>query len=123
MVLNEAETQILKSIVTSAHNASNYGYEVAVKGTIVDGASTILVSILALLITIYAIKIYRNWIPKQKELSTEAAYIWGVMYALVIYLASNFIFSMIFHDALMYIFAPEYVVVTKIMAGAAAVVT
>jgi len=123
MVLSDAELKVLTDGINSAHNVSSYGYEVAVKGTMIDGISVIVVSLLSLFITIYAAKKVNQWISVQHEFSKEGAICWSLVFLLVTYVLSYLIVYLIFHDALMYIFAPEYVVVTKIMAGAAAAIT
>lgn len=123
MVLSDAELKILTDGINSAHNVSSYGYEVAVKGTMIDGISIVIVAMLSLLVTIYTIKKINQWIKVQHEFSKEGAICWGILFSLVVYLLCNGIFYLILHDAFMYIFAPEYVVLTKIMAGATAAIT
>ena len=123
MVLSDAELKVLTDGINSAHNVSSYGYEVAVKGTIVDGLSILAISIFSLIITIYTIKKISNWSLVQHEFTKEGAICWDILFSLCVYLISYGIFYEVFHDALMYIFAPEYVVVTKIMAGATAAIT
>ena len=123
MVLSDAELKILADGINSAHNVSSYGYEVAVKGTMIEGISIIVISLLSLFITIYTAKKVNQWISVQHELSKEGAICWSLAFLLGIYVISYVIFYLVFHDALTYIFAPEYVVVTKIMAGATSVIT
>ena len=119
MVLSQTEIELAQQMMNSVHNVSSQGYEIAVRGTVISGLSDLVMVLLGIIVTIIFIKQYLKWIPNQDDLSESGAFCWGVVFSLAVFLVSAIGFNVIFHGILMSVFAPEYVVITKVLESAA----
>lgn len=123
MVLSGSELELVNGIVRGAQNVSTYGYEVMIKGTIVDGIASLICGIFTTIFTLLIAKKLYIWAKKDEE--SRPSYDKGFSYALaavgviVTLIALAMISSSVIYDPFMKIFAPEYIVVNKILEAAA----
>ncbi len=126
-VLSNEELNLLHGLVSGIQNTSTYGYEVAVKGTVIDGIATLVCGLTVIISTIYIGKKLLKWAKEADD--KRPTYDKGFPYAMaavgiiVTVLVLAISASYVIHDPFMQIFAPEYVVVKQILAAAANVAT
>lgn len=121
MVLSPEELNVLHGMMSAAGNVTSY--DVAVRGTVISGVSDLICSGIALIVA--AIFLYRfvNWIRSSTEADGEDkafGYIVGIMLSLVAMALVAGALDITIGSALMKIYAPEYIVINKIMEAATA---
>lgn len=121
--LSPDELSLLHGMVQAATNVTTYGYEVAVKGTVVNGIAS-LISMIITVIATYAVgRRFVNWANSEYKEHDEAfSYVIAAMGTICCLLVFAFIASCI-QDSIISIFAPEYVVIKQILATAASTAT
>ena len=118
MVLSPEEVTLLHGMVQTATNVTTYGYEVAIKGTMVNGIASLISLILVLISTTIVGSRMVNWARKVvSEGEDESIYI-GIFFGILIVLVIFSVVAASLQDSLIAIFAPEYVVVKQILAAA-----
>jgi len=123
-MLNPQELELLNGLLNGAQNASLYSYEVAVRGTAMDGAASLACNALSLVITLIAVKYLWQWLWKEGENDGDFAIIAIFIGIIGSFFAYAIIASIVWstlHDPMLAILAPEYVVINKILAAAAQV--
>ena len=119
MVLSPEEVTLLHGMVQTATNVTTYGYEVAVKGTVVDGIACLVCGIITILACIYVAKKSCKWAKEEEERTRDGfAYFMAFLAVVVVLIVVGAMCSIAIHDPFMKIFAPEYVVVNQILAAA-----
>jgi len=118
-VLSGQELDIFKGMVANAQNVSMYSYEVAVKGTVIDGIATLICGLISVIITVYCGYRFLKWAKRQNDGSEFLAII-GII---VVLMVSIFVTYIVIHDPFMQIFAPEYSVIKQLMKAAVNVAT
>ena len=112
---------MVSSIINGTQNVTAYSYEVAVKGTVADGAagmvSMLFGAAVAAITAYYCWNWCKNTDPVRRDISKEAGYIWSFILVAIMFVLSFLLFDGMFHNYLMCIFAPEYVVISKVLAG------
>jgi hypothetical protein len=127
MVLSSEELSLLHGLINGIQNTTTYGYEVAVKGTIVDGIATFVTGLITIIATIYVAKKMYTWAEiADKERPTYdkgfpyALAVVGVIAALLVFAIAS---GSVIYDPFMKIFAPEYIVIKQVLAAAASAAT
>lgn len=112
---------MVSSIINGTQNVTAYSYEVAVKGTVADGAagmvSMLFGAAVAAITAYYCWNWCKNTDPVKREISKESGYLWSFVLIVAMFAISTMVFDWMFHGYLMCIFAPEYVVISKVLAG------
>ena len=116
MVLSSEEMSVLHGLINAAGNVSTYSYEVAVKGTVVEGLASLSISILTVIITVIIGKYMMTWAKNQHDDGAYAFAGFGVLITLVLTYGGLFL---LLHGPIMSIGAPEYFVINKILSAAA----
>ncbi len=123
MTLGPEELAILHSISQTVTNTTSYGYEIAIKGTVIDGIANIVCGLILMIVGVYSAKKMLMWAKREEDASDSLSYVIAFIGIVVIFIASSLILTTWLHDPLMQIFAPEYVVVKEILKAAASVAT
>lgn len=123
MVLTSEELGIANGIMHSIQNTSTYGYEVAVKGTVVDGIASLICGIIVLAIGIYATKKMYAWAKEKDSESDGFSYVVAFFGVIATLIVASLTISCIIHDPFMKIFAPEYTVIKQVLEIAAKTAT
>jgi hypothetical protein len=121
MVLSQPEMEMLNHMLQGAQNVSVYSYEVAVKGTVIDGAATLLCTAIALIITIISGVFLLKAIKREGEKDIDSfapLFVIGIIALFVTYIIVHAAIWIGFHDALMNVYAPEYMVIKHILDAA-----
>jgi hypothetical protein len=116
MTLTSEEMSVLHGLINAAGNVSTYGYEVAVKGTVIEGAASLLISIIAVVATILVARKLLGWARSEGD---HEAYLWsgaGIILTLILAYIATYL---LLYNPIMSIGAPEYVVIDKILSAAA----
>lgn len=118
MVLSPEEVTLLHGMVQTATNVTTYGYEVAIKCTVVNGIASLISLIVVLIASAIVGSKMVNW-ARNAVKSGENETIWILVFfaMLVIFLIFAVIAGFL-QDSIIAIFAPEYVVVKQILASA-----
>ena len=116
MVLSTEEMNVLHGLINTAGNVSTYSYEVAVKGTVIEGAASLLISIIAIVATVIIAKKMFGWAKEQHDDGAYAIVGFGIIVTLIVAYGISFL---LLHGPIMSIGAPEYVVIDKILSAAA----
>ena len=113
--------EMIGSVVNGTKNVTSYSYEIAVKGTVVDGIAGMIAMlfgiIMAVIVAKYCWKWYKNYQPDGSGPGKEGAAIWSIIAVVFMGLSSAYVFDMLFHQYLICIMAPEYVVIGKVISG------
>jgi len=113
--------EMIGSVVNGTKNVTSYSYEIAVKGTVVDGIAGMIAMLFGIIMAVitakYCWKWYKNYQPDRSGMGREGAAIWSIIAVIFMGLSSAFVFDILFHQYLMCIMAPEYVVIDKVLSG------
>jgi hypothetical protein len=123
MVMSPEELTILHSIAQTVTNTTSYGYEIAIKGTVIDGIANIVCGLILIAVGLYSAKKIVIWAKREEDNSDGISYVLAFLGIVVIFAITSLILTTWIHDPLMQIFAPEYVVVKEILKAAASVAT
>ena len=121
MVLSPEELNVLHGMMSAAGNVTSYGYDVAVRGTVISGISDLICSGIALIVAVAFLYRFVNWVRTSEGVDGEdkaVAYVMGVVLAFVIFGVVAIMVDCTIGSALMKIYAPEYIVINKIMEAA-----
>lgn len=121
--LSPDELTLLHGMSQAATNVTTYGYEIAVKGTVITGIAN-LISIIITIIATYVIGCrFINWANNEYKIHDDGfVYVIAVLGIVVCLLIFGLISSCI-QDSIISIFAPEYVVIKQILATTANIAT
>lgn len=119
MVLSPEEVTLLHGMVQTATNVTTYGYEVAIKGTMVNGIASLISLVLVLISTTIVGSRMINWARKEVSEGEDETimYVFAFFAIFTVLLLFSLIAGVI-QDSIISIFAPEYVVVKQILAVA-----
>lgn len=127
MVLTSEELGIAQGIMHSIQNTSTYGYEVSVKGTVVDGIACLICGLITIIASYVVVKKLYEWAKKENEIKPKwdkgfpyLVALFGIMVAII---AIAIICNTTIYDPFMKIFAPEYTVIKQILEIAAKTAT
>jgi len=113
--------EMIGSVVIGTKNVTSYSYEIAVKGTVVDGIAGMIAMLFGIIMAVitakYCWKWYKNYRPDISGTGKEGAAIWSIIAVVLMGLSSAFVFDILFHQYLMCIMAPEYMVIGKVLSG------
>lgn len=124
MVLNSEELSLLHGLVNGIQNTTTYGYEVAVKGTVVDGIACLVCGLITIIVGIYVAKKCCKWAKEEEERTCDGfAYFMAFLAVVVVLVVVGAVCSITIHDPFMKIFAPEYTVIKQILEAAASTAT
>lgn len=124
-MLTGEELDVLRGIASGMQNASTYGYELAVKGTVIDGVASLICGIITVISVIYIGKKLLAWAKTENKSSYNDGFSYvlagfGIVISLIVI---SLVVNSVAYEPFMKIFAPEYTVVKQILAAAANVAT
>jgi hypothetical protein len=114
---------LVRGILTSLQTTSVHGFDILVRGTIIEGIINVVVILSSIIVAIIAWKIaYDRTQKAKKSIDSLPPIVESVIWCLIFGFLAAFVFSII-GDSVMSIIVPEYVVINNIVEKAAGIAT
>ena len=125
ITLSTQELQIVQNIVAGVHNTTTYGYDVLVRGTMLDGIVTLTFGVMSLIVALVCAKMLSHGLMEGGESLNDKAWTYAIAFVMAAFagLCTMGILEILFGNAIMSTCAPEYIVITKILSGCISVAT